>query len=709
MTSFNDVNKRLRKKNRGRYALLASCCFVSVLLITAYISMMGSETVLSVLPEGGDSRKQMMMIFALAVIGCGVFTTYAAGIFFREKSRETGIFLALGATRKQLARALYGELTVIGLVSCGAGALLGMPFAALIWQGFRLFIVDSDEMALSFDLQALLVAGIFALFVLVMLFWMGRRSIRKTNIIDVVQESHKSEPIRAVPRWYGWGGMILAAIGAVVGFNAGSFFVVYLHWYPPGFVTAPFYLPLFIGLYMMLLHTVANGWGRKKKKYRDIISVSMMKFQARQTVRNMLVMTLLIAGAYFGAFYSPMFSIGALMDYNNRPIDYMYFYRNDQDLPGEQDVEALANKYDVTITDFNTAPMARLGVDGMDHIETEGKMGTTYEEVYTEVLCSNLFMPEAYYNAITGETADVKPGTVTPIMDRNGDSRYMISGDISLITNTVTNEQWPVETTGMFKNDVLYGHYVLDDADYATMTEGLSDEWLETLVCFNVIDVANTYDFADALFHTIVASSGPEVEIYDAWDPVEREKAIAENGAYAFDNDHLEENGFRPLTYDEPDSTDFRTSWQYMPRFGVLDKADFVKTTAVYMLTFVFIAIICFAAVFVIAYTRCLSVAMTNQKVYDDLRHLGAPKAYLLHSARSQVRRVFATPALLGTVGIYCFYSMIMFFNDNRFTQTELLGLAACGGVVAAISLLLWLFYRLTVKKVYRVLKLEGK
>ena len=382
MTNFSDVNKRLRKQNRGRYALLASCCFVSVLLITAYISMMRSETVLSVLPEGGDSRKQMMMIFTLAVIGCGVFTTYAAGIFFREKSRETGIFLALGATRKQLASALYGELTVIGLVACGAGALLGMPFAALIWQGFRLFIVDSDEMALSFDPQALLVAGVFAFFVLVMLFWMGRRSINKTNIIDVVQESHKSAPIRAVPCWYGWGGLLLAVIGAVVGFNAGSFFVVYLHWYPPGFVTAPFYLPLFIGLYMMLLHTVANGWGRKKKKYRDIISVSMMKFQARQTVRNMLVMTLLIAGAYFGAFYSPMFGMGALMDYNNRPIDYMYFYRNDQDLPGEQDVEALAQKYDVTITDFNTAPMARLGVDGMDHIETEGKMGTTYEEVY---------------------------------------------------------------------------------------------------------------------------------------------------------------------------------------------------------------------------------------------------------------------------------------------------------------------------------------
>lgn len=32
----------------------------------------------------------------------------------------------------------------------------------------------------------------------------------------------------------------------------------------------------------------------------------MMKFQGRQTVRNMLVMTLLIAGAYFASFYAPM-------------------------------------------------------------------------------------------------------------------------------------------------------------------------------------------------------------------------------------------------------------------------------------------------------------------------------------------------------------------------------------------------------------------
>lgn len=139
MSTFSQVYAVLRRNNRGRYVLLAGCSFFSVLLITAYACMMRAPTILSVLPEGGDSRKQVMMIFVLAVIGCAVFTTYAAGLFFRQKSRETGLFLALGATRRQLQSELGKELAIISLSSCAAGAILGGPLAWCIWQLFRRF------------------------------------------------------------------------------------------------------------------------------------------------------------------------------------------------------------------------------------------------------------------------------------------------------------------------------------------------------------------------------------------------------------------------------------------------------------------------------------------------------------------------------------------------------------------------------------------
>ena len=163
MRHFSDAYAALRRKNRGQYALLAGCSFFSVLLITAYVCMMRSPTILSVLPEGGDSRKQVMMVFVLAVIGCAVFTAYAAGLFFRQKSRETGVFLALGATRRQLQREMGKELAVISLGSCAAGAALGGPLAWGVWQLFRLFLVDSQEMTLSFDPRSYLLSMVLSL------------------------------------------------------------------------------------------------------------------------------------------------------------------------------------------------------------------------------------------------------------------------------------------------------------------------------------------------------------------------------------------------------------------------------------------------------------------------------------------------------------------------------------------------------------------
>lgn len=85
------------------------------------------------------------MIFVLEVVGCCAFVTYAASLFFRFKSRETGIFMILGASKKFLKRQITKELLFIGIISCFIGALLGTPLAWLIWQLFRLFLVDTKD------------------------------------------------------------------------------------------------------------------------------------------------------------------------------------------------------------------------------------------------------------------------------------------------------------------------------------------------------------------------------------------------------------------------------------------------------------------------------------------------------------------------------------------------------------------------------------
>lgn len=705
MRHFSEVYRHLRRKNWRQYALLAGCTFFSVLLITAYACMMRSPTVLTILPEGGDSRKQVMMVFVLAVLGCAVFTTYASGLFFRQKSREIGTFLALGATRHQLKTELSKELALLSLGSCAAGALLGVPLSWGIWQIFRTMIVDTEEMVLRFDAQAYLFALAFSVFVILMLFLMGWRSIRRTNIIDIVQESHKSEPIRAVPRWYGPVGVLLIALGGFLGYFMSSFFVKVLHWYAPSVVDALFYLPALIGLYILLLHTVVNGWGGKKKQYRDLISTSMMKFQGRQTVRNMLVMTVLLAGAYFASFYAPMMLSSSGTSVASRPYDYLYHYRCDQDMIGQNDVAQLAQKHNVDITTWVTATGSILGTDGMEHIETESSIGVTYTEEYRELLQSATFLPERAYNAITGQKIDLAPGTCANVLDDDGGSSYLSGGDVTHLTNMVTGKTLDVTPAEPLSYTMLLGCYVLDDRDYEAISAGLTGQWQEDYVLFNVTDVEASFPFAKALFYDIVDHSGPEVEVFDAWDPVARQIAIEETGSYFCDPESLEESGTSSIDYDKPDRTEFRTSWKYMPQFKILDETELVKTMAVFLMLFIFIAIVCFAAVIVISFTRCMTIGMTNARVYDDLRHLGALRSYLYRSVKGQVSRVFRVPILVGTILIYAFYTLIMYSNGEPMgiTPSEASGMITCLGVIAVVSLLLYLVYRLTLKKVCSV------
>lgn len=707
MTTFTEVTAALRRKSLQQYGLLAGCCFFSVLLITAYVTMMRSPTVLTVLPEGGDSRKQVMMIFVLAVIGCGVFTTYASGLFFRHKSREVGIFLALGAKKGRLRGQLAGDLALLAVFSCGLGALLGTPLAAGLWQLFRIFIVDSSDMPFVFDPQAYAFALAFSMFVFAMLFVMMVRFLHRTNILDVVNEARKSEPIRAVPQHYGWLGIVLIIVGCLLGYSMPAFFILGLKWYPPEGFTGIFYLPAIVGLYMILLHTVVNGWRRGENRYKQLVSTSMMQFQGRQTVRNLLVVSVLVAGAYFGSFYTPMFSTGASMSFDARTVDYSFHYRVGQDLPVKSEIEALAQEHGVNITSFAQQPAAVLAVDGEMQVEKKTSVGITYEKVYTTLLGSSVFLSESAYNALTGASVDIAPGTIATVMDDEGQDQGRVDNEVSVVTNAVTGQTLAVTPTENLANAMLFARRVLDDSDYAAIAGDLPDDWCEEIVFFNVENVDDTYEFAKTLFHEIVQRSGPEVEVDGGWDAVEKVRNEQAGKEYWADPENLPKYGFQNVSYDEPDSSAFRLGWKYMPEFRILDKNDFVRSTAVFMMLFIFIAILCFAAVIVILFTRSLTLADTNRRVYEDLRRLGAANAYLYGTVKHQISRVFFTPVLTGTLIISFFYGLILISNDGRFSASEAMGSLNCLLVIGSVSALLYGVYRFTLARVCKTLRIH--
>lgn len=702
MAAPSDLFHKLQKADRKQAMLYLFCNFVSLLLITAYSAMMFSPTVLLVLPEGGDSRKQMAAIFVLALFGCVVFTIYASHLFFRKKAKQLGTLMALGASRKWIAPGLFREVVTLSGTSSLLGIAAGIPFTCLLWSMFRLFIVDSAEMRLVFDFRCLYLSLIFFIIVVAFSCLTAYRYLKRTNIMDVVHEEHQNEPVKELGRWCGPVGFLLVFGGAVLGYCAPFIYMnAFGFYYPPAWLNL-FYAPVFVGLYLIMLHTVVNGWiSRRKHPYKNLISRSMMKFQGKQTVNNLLVSTVLIAGASFAIFYLPTMATGQLIGIANRPYSYLCRYPDTQKLPGEKEISELAADYGLSLRDYKELPYLVLGTDGMTEVEDEGNR---YHTEYRELLQEGRFLSASSFCALTGQSLSVAPGTYYAVSNADETGLYYTNSDCTLFTNLTTGETLPVTFEGYVHADFLVtqkGMNVLNDSDYEKIARGLSDDWKEHIFVFNV-DGTDSYAFASALFYRLVDCYEPQYAVPSYYDRVAKICANERGETYWGDTGDMTK-----LSFDTPDSTEFRGYWTYMPQMRMLDKNDFVRTYAVFLMMFLFISIICVLAAVIISYTRCMTIALNSRYVFDDLKRLGASPQFLVKEVKSQSKNVFAVPSGVGMGAMFVLYGLIQFGNDGKLTGSEVISLGICLAILAALGALFYLVYRYTVKRMCRELEIK--
>lgn len=689
MITMNKINKSLRKANRKNAALYLFCNFISLMLITAYSAMMFSPTVLNTLPEGGDSRKQVIAIFVLACFGCVVFTIYASNLFFRMKSREIGIMMALGASRERLAPGLFKEIAVLSGGSAAVGIIMGVPFAWILWQAFYLFLANTEDMKLVFDFKFLLVSIIFFALVMLAAFIMGIKYLNKTNIIDVVREERKSESVKEVKRWFGPVGIIVLLAGAVLGYSSTGIYMEIFKAYPGAWLNI-LYAPVFIGLYMIVLHTVVNGFGNHKKHpYKDIISRSMMKFQGKQTVNNMLVITVLVAGACFGIFYLPILSTGNILSINSRQYDYSFHHRLDQDIIDEEEIGEIAGKYNLNIVDFKEAEYISLGLDGMRYVEEGNKFHYEYDELESEI---NVISDESF-SKITDQSIAVDKGKYK-VVTNDEESTLFLNLEGTKATNMVTRESMAVAFDGYVHCGLLAEskiNYVLNNDDYNNISKGLTEDWTGNTVFFNV-DGEDSYAFAKELYNRYVDCFTEEAELDSEYDRVAKASCELRGETYWGDQE-----GLSSIDFDKRNSTDFRMWWAFMPKFSILDRNDFINNFAVFLMMFLFIAIICMTAALVICYTRCITIAINNRYVFVDLKRLGASPRFLLKEVRNQASKVFVVPSAIGMTAMYLLYLMLMYGNDGRITNSEIVGLGVCLMTLLLFVGIIYAVYRKTI------------
>lgn len=694
---MNKIYKKLRKNTKGQYYLLSFCVFLSVLLVTSFSLMYFGPTVQEFLPDGGDTRKMANLLLGVTAVGCFVFTVYASGLFFRFKAREYGILMALGTEKRQLKKLLFKELSVVTALASFLGLLLSIPVSFLIWKLFELFIISNEQMTYRFGAVGFLPGILFSCILACVLGIAGRRFINRSDIMEILRTQQKTEMVKEIKGWTFPVGVALTVIGILLG--AGLPQIAARVWgISLSGIGNLFYLLALVGIYFILLSAVAQSRAKKnrKKYYGNLISISLMRFTAKATTKNMCVMTLLIFVCGFSAFYGMQYVLSGGAADTESGKDFSLHYPVSENQIGKEEIYDTASSYGIEVTDFteNVATNLVVSYNAKDFDES----GNRYIEVYRDKEMASLFVSESDFEKLSGQEMNVQPGTYQTVTKTDYTGFFEYEDGLKEVMNPDTGKTYPLTYGGSVESDVLAAvsepfAYVVCDEEYQIMTEGIQDMYKENIISFNAVNVKESYDFAKDLLAQYVARATDISNHMGYWN-IWAQKMADEAG---------EEYGYGDKINMTMDNNMLLDDWKYAPQFNIIAAQDRMQFISVYVMLSLYIFIISLAAVSVMAYVRSISIATDNKGLFESLTKLGADEAYKRKVLKKQIARIVQYPGIIGCVLGFVFAFVMNFMNDGRISGLETKSLSILAVMLLGIGIVLYAVYKYAMNKAEKI------
>jgi len=121
-----------------------------------------------------------LLFFAVVIAVLGIMNTLALAVF--ERTREFGLIRAIGATQRQLKRAVRWEAVIVSVFGALLGLLVGLPLGVIATKGMTSLGVQSTSLptgTIILILVAAIAAGILAAI------WPARRAA-KLNVLEAI-------------------------------------------------------------------------------------------------------------------------------------------------------------------------------------------------------------------------------------------------------------------------------------------------------------------------------------------------------------------------------------------------------------------------------------------------------------------------------------------------------------------------------------------
>ena len=259
---------------------------------------------------------------------------------------------------------------------------------------------------------------------------------------------------------------------------------------------------------MILLSAVAQIHLKcdKKKYYKNLVSVSLMRFTAKATTRNMCVVVLLLFVCCGSAFYGMQYTLNDFVMDSKTDRTFSMRYPVLEKQIGAREIQDTAEKYKMEVQNYVEADAANLVISY--ECRDFNEQGTKYLNIYKEEAKASLFLLETAFEQIY---------------------------------------QTELSMSDLFA-------YIMNDADYQDLSQGLQDQYREHLIFFDVADIESSYEFAKELLGQYMERttelSNRQLGLWNIW-----EKKQAENAGETY--------GYDQELDMSPENTTVIQDWKY--------------------------------------------------------------------------------------------------------------------------------------------------
>lgn len=662
--NLNSIQRKLVRKDLKFNVLFGLSVAFSIILFCSQGILLFSKTITNILMAGGSTYTVAFGMYLISAVGLLFFNVYANSVYFKIKTRQIGVFMALGVTSKDCGKMFRKEFLIIYIVSAVLGLILATPFSWIVWEVLSSWI-EITSISFSIGLKGILIAALYAVLICIMLLIINLNQIENLDIIAILRTESSNELIKGNKGIKGIRGIFMTIIGIVL-FNISA---TKDSWFK--LLMVPFLMIAVLGMYNIAVYITFIGDVVKKVSikhyYKHMLHYNLIKQKGKQYAIAIFVSSILIFVTIFGVCFNSASFLELTNEIKKVPYDFAVLSNFQTKDLNQEKLKKLAQESGVHLTDFHQLNLIYIArkYEYKNGFQEWGPCYVISQKDYEKVTNKGCKIADNSFVAFSNDNMG------------NGILNTYNEGD-NCFYNPVKKQDFKLNLQEMQVSDSVNSNgsindfIVLNDSQYKNLEQKVDEKHKLTYYLFNSSHKSNLHQ---KILDEILSECKNKMYI-DLVNSVANDKRL-ENGEKIIDGDKI---------------LDYNSNKLYAARWW--DMYPFARESAmsvqfeVFGVYLVFVFYICFVTIIsaiIIMSSKVISSLWQDVKSYKIASSIGMNGKEIYDLIGRQIRFIYFIPAIIG-----CLSAILMV---NRFmAASSIQSINMITWAAAIYSLILLLF-----------------